>query len=230
MEFVGTFLLTFTAATNTAGPLGVAFVLMGIVFMAGHISLAQFNPAISICFMLRGRMPIKDTLLYICVQCAAAICGGMMGHFVTDVVPVLPPYFPLLSDKLNQFSIEKVFLCEVMWTFLLAYLTLNIATTAANANNCFYGLAIGTMVGAGVSSIGPISGNILNPAVGTGLLVTALMNHGSAKFLWLYWAAPIVGSVLAFLTFRLGQCSEYELEREKERMSADARHYEDLQL
>lgn len=57
---------------------------------------------------------------------------------------------------------------EFVWTFVLASIVLNSATTKHHASNSFYGLAIGATVFVGAAMAGGISGGGFNPAVATG--------------------------------------------------------------
>ncbi len=69
----------------------------------------------------------------------------------------------------------------------LAIVVLNVATDNATAGNSFYGLAIGFTVMVGAFAVGPVSGGVFNPAVGTGpILVDSFAGDGSLASLWIY--------------------------------------------
>ena len=78
------------------------------------------------------------------------------------------------------------------------------------ASNSFFGLAIGMMAAAAGWSATSISGGVLNPALGTALVLV----HGHySGFWWIYWAGPILGGVIASGIFRLtADPSEFEEE------------------
>jgi aquaporin Z len=89
-------------------------------------------------------------------------------------------------------------LVEILFTFALALVVLNVAVSAKTQGNSFYGLAIGFTITVGAFAGGPISGGAFNPAVGTGpILVDALVGGGSLSHLWLYLAGPFLGGALA---------------------------------
>lgn len=67
----------------------------------------------------------------------------------------------------------------------------------------YYGLAIGLTVMTGAFAIGGISGGVFNPAVGTGPILAAPADGGSLGSLWLYWAGPVAGAMLAVPVYRL---------------------------
>lgn len=62
-------------------------------------------------------------------------------------------------------GVGAAFIAELVLTFALCHTVLNVATTTAQANNSYYGLAIGFTVLSGAISVGGISGGCFNPAV-----------------------------------------------------------------
>ena len=95
-------------------------------------------------------------------------------------------------------------LAEVLVTFALALVILNVATAKATEGNSYYGLAIGFTVLAGAYAVGPVSGGAFNPAVGIGpVLVDVLAGDGSMGNLWFYLVGPLAGAVLAVPVFRM---------------------------
>ena len=58
-------------------------------------------------------------------------------------------------------------IAEFVFTFVLCFVVLNVATSKDHPDNSFYGLAIGFTVAAGAVAVGPISGAVFNPAVGS---------------------------------------------------------------
>ena len=57
---------------------------------------------------------------------------------------------------------------EFLFTFLFAYVVLNVATAKGPAGNSFYGLAIGFVVVIGAISVGWILSGAFNPAIRSG--------------------------------------------------------------
>jgi aquaporin Z len=62
-----------------------------------------------------------------------------------------------------------VFVCEAIFTFLLCFVVLTVATTR-EASKDMFGLAIGACVIVGGFAAGKVSGGSLNPAVSVGEL------------------------------------------------------------
>ena len=91
-------------------------------------------------------------------------------------------------------------IAEILGTFALAYVVLNVATAKGTAGNSFYGLAIGATVLAMAFSIGKYSGAVYNPAVALGLSIQKTLCWSQ---LWIYIVSCFGGAILAGLTFRL---------------------------
>jgi aquaporin Z len=193
-EALGTFVFAFAAVgAVTSGsvltPLAIGLVLMVMVYATGHISGAHLNPAVSVAAWVRGALPLKDLLPYVLAQLVGAALGGALSLAVWPVAKA-----PM------KIEVGPSFLVEALWTFVLAYVVLNVATSKDHPNNSFYGLAIGGTVFVGAVAVGGVSGGGFNPAIALALAVTGHFAWGSY---WLYFIAPIVGALLAGLVFRV---------------------------
>jgi aquaporin Z len=94
-------------------------------------------------------------------------------------------------------------LVEVLFTFALALVVLNVATDPKTEGNSYYGLAIGFTVFVGAAAGGGISGGAFNPAVGLGpAIVHAVNGGGSIADVWLYLVGPLAGGALAAVVYR----------------------------
>ena len=87
-EFIGTFFLVLTigmvvlepAAPLGFAPLAIGSVLAVMIFAGGHISGAHYNPAVSLAVFIRGKIAMRDMLIYWVVQLvAAAIAAFIVG-------------------------------------------------------------------------------------------------------------------------------------------------------
>jgi aquaporin Z len=88
-EFVGTFFLVLTiGCTVLAGspgviaPLAIGSALMVMIYGAGHLSGAHFNPAVTIAVWLRGRCPSSDVVPYIASQVLGASAAAATVRFL----------------------------------------------------------------------------------------------------------------------------------------------------
>ncbi len=193
-ELIGTFVFVFAiiSAVNSGSdltPLAIGFALMVMVFATGHISGAHLNPAVSVGVWLRGAIDLAGLLTYIVAQLVGASLAALVSFAL----------FPAASDAM-QIDVGPAFLVEALWTFVLVYVVLNVATSKDHPNNSFYGLAIGSTVFVGAVGFGSVSGGGFNPAVALGLAITGQFAWGSY---WLYFLAPIVGGAVAAVVFRV---------------------------
>lgn len=198
-EFIGTFFLVFTigmtAVATPAGvipPLAIGFALMIMIFAGGHISGAHYNPAVTIGVWLRGKCSTADVLPYIGFQILGAVAASAAALFLKGS-PILPAPTPV--------AIPLILLGEFLFTFALVYVILNVATAKANANNSFYGLAIGSTVMVGAFAVGPVTGGSFNPAVTVALAF--FYKAIPTSTMWAYLAAQIAAGVVAGGLFKI---------------------------
>jgi len=95
-------------------------------------------------------------------------------------------------------TLVAAFVVELLFTFALCYVVLNVATSKSHPDNSFYGLAIGFMVVAGAFAVGAISGGAFNPAVSLG---AAVMGMFAWPTLWVYLVAQALAGMAAGVTF-----------------------------
>lgn len=196
-EFIGTFFLVFTICCavpsgSVLAPVAIGSALMVMIFAGGHVSGAHYNPAVTLAVMLRGRCPIADAIPYMVAQFAGAIVAALAAKFVHtgEIVAALD-----LSKVVAQ-----ALVADGLFTFALAYVVLNVATSKDTQNNSFYGLAIGFTVLAGAISVGSVSGGAFNPAVAVGISVMGLTAWSN---LWIYLVADFAGGALAAIVFKI---------------------------
>ena len=204
-EFIGAFFLVLTigltvTSESSLAPLAIGGVLMVMVYMGGHISGAHYNPAVTVAILLRNKMPSGDAAPYLVAQLLAAfLASGAVYLLVGQTFAPAPG-----PDATNL----QALLAEALFTFALVLVILNVATAKATEGNHYFGLAIGFTIMVGAFAVGGISGGAFNPAVGTGpIIFQALFGGGSLSDLWLYWAGPLLGSVLAVVAFMLQEPS-----------------------
>ena len=108
-----------------------------------------------------------------------------------------PAPFPALD--MSGRAIGAGLVAEFIFTFALAYVVLNTATSKDHPGNSFYGLAIGFTVVTGATAVGRISGGAFNPAVALGASVMGLFSWSN---IWIYLLADFAGGAAAALAFR----------------------------
>ena len=200
-EFIGTFFLVLTIGLTVVGgtefaPLAIGAALMVMVYMGGHISGAHYNPAVTLAVFMRGKLEGGSVAPYMLSQVAGAFLATVVVQLVLGST-----FAPAPSPEATTMA---ALLVEILYTFALALVVLNVATADATSGNSFYGLAIGFTVAAGAFAGGPVSGGAFNPAVGTGpILAHAMLGGGGVGDLWLYLVGPFTGGALAAIVFRL---------------------------
>ena len=195
-EFIGTFFLVFTIVVTVLSgaalaPLAIGVVLAAMVFAGGHISGAHYNPAVTVAVWVRGKLPTREVLPYMVAQVAGAVAAAGAGRLVVGV-------HPAAAFQVSGRHLLAAFAAELLVTFALAYVVLNVATSKDHPNNSFYGLAIGFTVMVGAFAVGPVSGGAFNPAVGVGVTVMGLAD---VKRLIIYLVADFAGGAVAALVF-----------------------------
>lgn len=190
-EFIGTFFLVL-AAGMASGDLAVLIIgatLMVMIFAGGHISGGHYNPAVTLAVMIRGKCSLNDAIAYWIAQFVAAAAAAFV------VI-----YFKGESTPMMLENSTKALIAELIATFALAYVVLNVATAKGTSGNSFYGLAIGFTVFALGSQVGGISGGALNPAVALGLSIMKVFEWGN---IWIYLVGCLAGGALAAMIFKM---------------------------
>jgi aquaporin Z len=212
VEFIGTalFMTAIFGAVLTGGglaPLGIGAALMALVYAGGHISGAHYNPAVSLAVFVRGRLPVGDLGPYV----AAQLLGALVAYLVA--LGIFGDQLDGASAKSLNSVVLAALLAELVFTFALAWVVLNVATSDDHPVNSFYGLAIGFTVTAGAVAVGSTSGAAFNPAVAFALMLSGLF---AWKWIWLYLVAQLVGGALAGLVFRYVEPEDRDLDDEPE--------------
>jgi len=197
-EFTGTFLLIFTIGCNVLSKSGIwagtsiACVLMVAIFAFGGVSGANFNPAVSVALGINGNLPWAEVGMYSVTQLLAGIIAGFC-------------YFALMGDAFNLapakgFHWASAGACEVLYTFMLCFVVLNVAAVKKGCQP-YFGLAIGFVIVAGAYGAGPISGGCFNPAVAWGIDVSSA--HMGLGWCFAYTVFELIGAALAAVLFKV---------------------------
>ncbi|MDT7723728.1 MAG: aquaporin [Actinomycetota bacterium] len=198
VEGIGAFFLVFTVGAmvysgSPFAPLAIGSALMIMVYAGGHISGGHYNPAVTMAALVRGRIGMRDAVWYWIAQLAGALIAALI------VRAVVTPAAPVKALTLSGHGLAGAFVVELLFTFALAYVVLNVATSKDHPANSFYGLAIGFTVMVGAFTVGGISGGAFNPAVAIG---AASMGILAWPTIWLYLVAELVAGAVAGLAFR----------------------------
>ncbi|MDN3642475.1 aquaporin Z [Lutimonas halocynthiae] len=221
-EFIGTLWLVLGGCGSAVLAAGVENVGIGLVgvslafgltvltgaYALGHISGGHFNPAVSIGLWMGGRFDKKDLLPYI----GAQVLGGAVGAAILYLIVSSSADFTGVGSDPGSFAsnfydanvygvnfgLMGALITEIVMTFM--FLIVILGATHKNASPGFGGMAIGlalTLIH--LISI-PVTNTSVNPARST---ASALFVGGDAMGqLWLFWAAPIIGAILAGIVYK----------------------------
>ena len=213
-ELIGTFALVLIGCGSAviAGQdikfLGISFAfgltVLAMVYTIGNISGCHINPAITIAMLVAGKIKSRDAVIYIIVQSLGAIiAAGILLVIATGNAD-----YSLAANGLGQngygaqspgeYSLVAGFIAEVVLTALFLFVIFG--STSKNAPEGFAGISIGLSLVL-IHLVGiPITGTSVNPARSLG---PAVFVRGVAlSQLWLFWAAPIIGGILAALAWK----------------------------
>ena len=198
-EIIGTFFLVLIIGL-TGNPIAIGLGLAVLVYMGAHISGAHYNPAVTLAMYINDQIDIKESGKYV----ASQLIGSVIAVFI--LTELGQDSFSVVSKTTE---IQSFFVAEILFTFLLVFVILNVALNKDLKGNQFYGLAIGLTVTAGAFSVGDISGAVLNPAVSFGPSLMSFIdpqvignNVSSSDFFVYFLITGITGSVLASYLYK----------------------------
>ena len=221
-EAVGTALLVFLAVgaatlsfgfrlTGDGASAGVAvtalafgLVLLGLAYTFGPVSGAHVNPAVTLGFVLSGRMSVNEAVGYWIAQFVGGIAGALVLWGVLSGVPRYSRASNGLgtdgygSQSLVGLNLGGAFAVEIILTFMFVLVVL--AATSRLGSPGFAGLAIGLALTA-VHLVGiPLTGTSVNPARSLGPAL--IVGHTALSQVWVFIVAPLVGGALAAFLYR----------------------------
>jgi len=195
-------ILAISAFGEELTTMSVLFISLGhggaigfMVYAFGHVSGAHINPAVTIPMIITRKLGIADGAGYIISQIIGAVAAagtlkmilpelGSKVNFATQGGP---------SELLNK-SVSSGFVVEAVLTFFLVTVIFMVAVHKKAAPG-IHGFSIGGIIFL-IHLVGvPLTGASVNPARTFG---PALIS-GFWEFHWLYWAAPIIGGIIAGL-------------------------------
>ena len=183
----------FTGGSVTHVGVAITFglIVMGMIYAFGDISGAHMNPAVTIGFAYAKKFPWKEVPGYVLAQ--------LIGAFLASgILLYLFPESQTLGATLPGLSAMKVFIFEIILTFFLMVVIINVSTGSKEIG-VVAGIAIGSIVLLEAMFAGPITGASMNPARSIAPAVVS----GNLADLWIYIFAPIIGCLLAVVSCKL---------------------------
>jgi aquaporin Z len=199
-EAIGTFALVLTIGLVSGmdfsmAPVAIGTVLMAVVYAGRSVSGAHYNPAVTVSIWLRGALPASAIAPYVAAQCVGAFLAAFLTYKFVGV--------PLHVAPAEGVSALKALTGEGIFTFVLAYVILNVETAKATEGNGYFGLAFGGTVMAGAFAMGDITGAAFNPAVGLmPALFEVVIGRAVTPLAWVYLIGPVAGGIAAAYVFK----------------------------
>jgi aquaporin Z len=156
------------------------------VYLFGKVSMAHFNPAVSVGYLITKHITKKELLNYVEAEVIGALLASVFVKYIIGNYANLGANVPNYS-----FPISVIFGVEVLASALLMSVILIVVYTKGLKG--FSGIAIGGIVGLDIFFFAFISGASMNPARS---LAPALLS-GTVGDLWLYLTAPFIGTSIA---------------------------------
>ena len=197
-EFLGTAALVFAgtgaivindvsggAITHVGVAMTFGLIVLAMIYTLGDISGAHLNPAVTLAFWRARRFEGARVLPYIASQLGGALLAS-------GLLRALFPTHATLGATLPAGTAGQSFILEIVLTFLLMFVILNVST-GAKEKGLMAGVAIGSVIMLEAMFAGPICGASMNPARS---LAPALVS-GNLGAVWIYLLAPVLGAWLA---------------------------------
>ena len=203
-EVIGTYILVVFATGSIVidgkydNNFGVSFIALlhfiGLaiaVYAFRKISMAYFNPAVTIGFLITKQISKNQVFTYLTAQIIGAILGSIF------VKQVIGDYNNLGTNIPNyDYSIPVIFGTEILATALLMSVILIVVYTKGLKG--FGGAAIAGIVAIDVLLFAHISAASMNPARS---LAPALISNIMGD-LWIFWTAPFIGAAAVGVIYR----------------------------
>ena len=198
-----------TGLSISAGVVATAFtfglVLLALAYTLGPVSGCHINPAVTMGFLVSGRMRLTEAVGFWIAQFVGGILGALA---LWGILSGAPGYSTSrvglgtngwgLHVSLLGIGLGGAFATEVALTFIFALVVLLATSRIGSPGSA--GLAIGLSL-AMVHLIGiPLTGTSVNPARSLGPAV--IVGGKALSQVWLFLVAPPIGGALAALVYR----------------------------
>ncbi len=182
------------------GQVGIAItfglVIMAMIYAAGHVSGAHFNPAVTAAFVVTRHFPWSLALAYVSAQIAGALAAAaLLRASLGDIANI--------GATVPSGSSGQAFVWELVLTFFLMFVIMAVATDTRAVGEAA-AIAIGGTVGLDAMFGGPITGASMNPARSLGPAIVS----GDFNSIWIYLSAPVLGAFMGALAYQLIRAGE----------------------
>lgn len=203
-ELVGTLILIFIGGlavvvtevpgNNVVVPaLAHGLILVSLIYTFGHISGGHFNPAVTVGFLVTGKIEAPRAGAYIVAQLIGAVIGAFLIVLVAPTSVITPYNYGQTTGILTADHVWAAALLEGILVFILVSAIFQSAVFGKAGN--LAGLAIGLTLAAAILAGGNLTGASLNPARTLGPALTA----GDLSYVIPYLIGQFAGGALGGL-------------------------------
>jgi len=205
-ELIGTFLVIVFAIGSVVldskynGILGLPFIALAPavavvigIYLFGKTSMAHFNPAVTVGFLITNHLQRQRNLLLIYL--GAEILGAILGSVFVFSFIGSDANIGANAPNYASYPVPVIVGIEILASSLLMMMVLTVVNTKRLQK--VGGLLIGAIIGMDIFLFGLISGASMNPARSLGPAVVS----GYYSDIWLYLSAPFIGTSIAALSF-----------------------------
>lgn len=190
------------------GYLGVSLAFGLTVFTGaysfGTISGGHFNPAVTLGLATGGRFDWRDVPGYVVAQVIGGLLAGGLIYLIASGKDGYSATGAMAANGYGAnspdgYSMVSVLIIEIVLTAFFLWIILGVTDKRATPG------AAGATIGLALVLIHlisiPVSNTSVNPARSTG--VAFFHGDGAPAQLWLFWVAPIVGAIIAGLSYKV---------------------------
>jgi len=163
----------------------------------GGISGAHVNPAVTIGFLVTGRIKPLLAVQYIISQLCGATIAAAACKLIFPAMAVNEAKLGIPLPDGDWVTLPILLATEAILTFLLMTSIFATAVDPRGQAVKIGGFAIGLTVAFDILAGGAVTGASMNPARSFG---PALV-YGHFDLHWCYWVGPIIGAVVAALVY-----------------------------
>jgi aquaporin Z len=183
--------------------LAFGLALATVTYAFGRLSGAHFNPAVTVGFAAANRFPIRDLMPYIAAQILGAVAGAALLAYVANG----RPGFDLAASEFGangfgdhspaDYPLHSAVVIELAMSF--AFVMANLTMSHKGVSRSVAPLVKGACFALIYLVALPVTNGSVNPARSTGPAL--LVGDWALDQLWLFWAAPMAGGILAGLLY-----------------------------
>jgi glycerol uptake facilitator-like aquaporin len=166
----------------------IGFTLIFLIRIFATFSGAHFNPIVSLLFFFKGELSSLDLLIYIILQCVAAILGTMFANFLFGL--------NVIEISSNIRSGNNIYTSEIFATFGLLMVILLSRADGKNIVAFNVGIYICTAI------IFTASASFANPAVTIARMFTETFAGIHPSTIFFFIGSQIIGLGIAYTVYK----------------------------